>query len=360
MVSPILKYPGGKMRELPIIKNSIPHFTNYYEPFLGGGALWLNTAAKHYYVNDFSADLMRLYGYIQEKNIEFEQTVLNIDSLWGLENVTEFIINNSNLLINYGHLENYFQFIEKHLEKKLKLFQGSYNIFDKKLKSSFLRKQNKYFSMDRDEIIGIDDIAITVVKDAIYQTIRELYNTTKNPIQKTAFYWFLREFSYSSMFRFNSKGGFNVPYGGKSYNNKFLASKLTQALSIEVTEKLNKTTLSNNDFQVFLDIFQPTSEDFVFLDPPYDSEFSTYDQNTFDQNEQIRLANYLKKELQANFMLVIKETDFIRSLYPVGDKTLGGQGRISIIDFEKQYQVSFKNRNNKNTNHLMITNYEVN
>ena len=44
------------------------------------------------------------------------------------------------------------------------------------------------------------------------------------------------------------------------------------------------------------------------------TEFSTYAQNDFDKNDQVRLANYLK-HTKAKFMLIIKNTDFIYNLY---------------------------------------------
>lgn len=358
MVNPILKYPGGKMRELAIIQNSLPEYTNYYEPFLGGGAVWLNVDAEHYFVNDLSVDLMNLYHFIQERNEDFGNTVLAIDNLLNLNEHEAFILQNSMLLTNYGDPNEYVVEITERLGRELDSFNAQ-QIFENKLRASFSRKQNKYSNMEFEDIVGLDDIAITVIKDSIYLTFREIYNGTNNVILKTALYWFLREFSYSSMFRFNSQGGFNVPYGGKSYNSKSLLSKLGQALSVGFTTKLDATVLANEDFQIFLRNNEPTENDFVFLDPPYDSEFSTYDQNTFDAAEQRRLADYLINELNGYFMLVIKETDFIAQLYPEGHETAGGEHLIHVNDFDKQYQVSFKNRNNKNTKHLMITNYNV-
>lgn len=56
---PLLKYPGGKERELNHINDALPSIiNNYYEPFLGGGAVYFNINAKHYYVNDKSKELM--------------------------------------------------------------------------------------------------------------------------------------------------------------------------------------------------------------------------------------------------------------------------------------------------------------
>lgn len=42
------------------------------------------------------------------------------------------------------------------------------------------------------------------------------------------------------------------------------------------------TLIYNLDFEEFLNLFNLNKNDFIFLDPPYDSEFSTYDNNSFD------------------------------------------------------------------------------
>ena len=88
--------------------------------------------------------------------------------------------------------------------------------------------------------------------------------------------------------------------------------------------------------------------DFIFLDPPYDSNFSTYSQNDFTKDDQKRLADYLLK-CKAKWLLVIKNTEFIYSLY--------NKPKIKISAFNKKYLVSFQNRNDKNTEHLIIKNY---
>src|SRR5690625_7019842 len=73
--------------------------------------------------------------------------------------------------------------------------------------------------------------------------------------------------------------------------------------------------------------YPPKENDFVFVDPPYDTDFSTYAKNQFDQFDQERLANYLIHECEGNFMLVIKNTELIASLYPIGEKTINGEER---------------------------------
>lgn len=113
---------------------------------------------------------------------------------------------------------------------------------------------------------------------------------------------------------------------------------------------MQKTQIYNLDFETFCNTINLTEKDFMFLDPPYDTEFSTYALNEFSKNDQIRLANYLKNT-KAKFMLVIKNTDFIYNLY----KSNG----FYIKSFDKKYLVSFQNRNSKEAEHLIITNYEM-
>jgi DNA adenine methylase len=57
-------------------------------------------------------------------------------------------------------------------------------------------------------------------------------------------------------------------------------------------------------------------------------------------------------------MLIIKNTDFILSLYPDGQQAANGD-RLYVNRFDKQYMVSFRERNNKNAEHLLITNYPI-
>src|SRR5947209_8847010 len=85
-----------------------------------------------------------------------------------------------------------------------------------------------------------------------------------------AIFLFVRENAYASMFRYNSKGGFNVPYGGIAYNRKNLARKIAYLQSPEVELHLMNTVIENMDFEAFLLKYPPRAEDFIFLDPPYD------------------------------------------------------------------------------------------
>jgi DNA adenine methylase len=88
-LSPILKWPGGKERELKYIIPDLPcEINGYYEPFVGGGAVYTAIPAKKYFINDKSTELISLYESISNNN----RTIF-FDSI-------EEIIHNWNLLNN--------------------------------------------------------------------------------------------------------------------------------------------------------------------------------------------------------------------------------------------------------------------
>jgi DNA adenine methylase len=150
------------------------------------------------------------------------------------------------------------------------------------------------------------------------------------------------------MFRFNSKGEFNIPYGGIAYNKKNFRLKVTNVFDDSIANLFKNVSLSNLDFEDFLNTIELNPNDFIFLDPPYDSEFSEYDQNSFSQNDQKRLASFLIKTT-AKWMVVIKETDFIRNIYT--------HPNINITTFDKNYTYNVRGRNNRSVTHLIVTNY---
>ena len=198
----------------------------------------------------------------------------------------------------------------------------------------------------------VEDNVRTAFMSSLYMYYRHLYNSRNNysrPELNVALFVFIRNYSYSGMFRYNAKGDFNVPYGGIGYNNKTLDKKLKYYQSQELVEHFKNTTVECLDFMDFFRKHPPKENDFIFLDPPYDSDFSTYAQNAFGKADQERLATYLVEECKGKWLMIIKNTPFIYSLY---DKP-----GIKIKAFDKKYQVSFMNRNDRSVEHLIITNY---
>lgn len=208
-------------------------------------------------------------------------------------------------------------------------------------------------------VINLQDVFECIFKSAFYMHLRDIYNK-RNNLQKifnqaqiSAIYLYIRDNCYSAMHRTNPKGEFNVPYGGISYNMHDFKVKRNHLLEEQLQERLQRAEIFNEDFENFLNRLErdTTSEDFWFVDPPYDSTFSEYSQNEFGQEDHIRLAELLSRT-EAKIMVVIKKTEFIDRLYSQYDN-------FYINTFSKLYGINFHNRNKREVEHLIITNYEI-
>jgi DNA adenine methylase len=351
-MKPIIKWSGGKSQEIKNFKEFYPKNYNFFiEPFLGGGAVYFDLENKQNIINDISFELISLYEIIKKDNNkvffeilnqlnnqrnEFNDFVLNMDN----KQIEELFINNdfdisilkNIILINNDILNSE---IIKSVKDKIKRI--------KKIE----KENNKTFNIEEKK-----EHLTTSLQSALYFYSRKIYNNgNKENIEFYIANWFyVREFCYSSMFRFSKNGNFNVPYGGIGYNTKDFKIKIDNLKNINLINLLKNTDINCLDFEKLFNKYNYFSpDDFMFLDPPYDSEFSQYNkENDFDKNEQIRLYNNVKL-LNCKWMMVIKETEFIYNLYK----------EFNIIKFDKKYLTNMRNRNDKDVVHLIITNYEV-
>lgn len=344
---PILKWAGGKTSELKYILPKIPKFQNYYEPFVGAGAVYFSLNNDKNFINDKSWELINLYNAIKKQNRFFFNTLQIFNDTW--KTLSDIVKDNSETII-----KTYKNFTNKNIDESLNNLNILTHIYDdynilSNIQKSFISKMKRMKKLEIEKgLLSDNDILDNIessFKSGYYTFIRELYNEKS---LNAAIFYFIRINAYSGMFRYNKKGKFNVPYGGIGYNKNNLDKKIEYFKSEELINHLQKTIIENLDFEIFLNKYNPTKNDFIFLDPPYDSEFNTYSQNEFTNDDQIRLSNYLIN-CEAKWMLVIKHTDFIYNLY--------NKNNIYINSFDKSYSVNFKNRNNKNVNHLIITNY---
>lgn len=363
-LSSLLKWAGGKEHELRHILPLIPPFARYYEPFVGGGAVFFAIQSHQKYINDRSSDLINFYTTIACQDKEFFE-VLDI-LLAGWQALSSLVDTHRTTLIS--HYEAYsthesseplLAFVQEHDKAFNALFTGSLKAehFCQTLELNLLRKIERMRRLERSKWrLPQQDIVANIesaFKSAFYMHLRHLYNTQQQAILSpglcAAIFFFVRENAYASMFRYNSRGEFNVPYGGISYNRKDLGRKVNYLRSPELQRHLKHTIIENMDFEAFLQKYPPAERDFIFLDPPYDSEFSTYSQNAFERVDHERLAAYLLQQCKAQFMLVIKNTPAIFALY--------NQNGLTIQAFDKKYRVSFQDRNNRDAEHLIITNF---
>ena len=370
-LEPIIKWAGGKEKELKfIIPNAPETFHHYYEPFVGGGSVFASFDADHYFINDRSDELIRLYRCLQTQSQGFYDWVSLIILSW--DNMLAYVNSHQELQ------EYYFAFRDGKLcdfeikEKLIKhlvqnessldaivpmAFKWHRDVYQNELKTTLIRKVLRMHKLETEKgIMPTSDVRnniTTAFMGSLYMYFRCLYNDSvllnDHKDLATALFLFIRNYSYSGMFRYNSDGDFNVPYGGIAYNSKTLYKKLAYYQSKELMDHLSKTTIEDMDFEDFLQKWPPQEDDFMFLDPPYDSDFSTYAQNEFTKDDQRRLADYLCNRCKGKWMMIIKYTPFIYSLYD-------NRG-LRIKTFDKKYLVSFMNRNDKKAEHLIIMNY---
>lgn len=377
-MNPIIKWAGGKEKELPYIKKDLPtKIDRYIEPFVGGGAVYFDLKIENSVINDKSEELINLYKCIKNQDKEFFTKLKAIYKNWVLlegvvENNADELLkmyreyckqldNNKNIKeIKLQFNDKIYAFVIKHSEEFNGILSAEFNIeidnFINEIVKNLISKMNRMYKIENQKNKmskndTLDNIECAF-KSAFYMHFRHLYNEAENlnidiPFY-TAIFYFIREFCYASMFRYNKNGKFNVPYGGISYNRKEFIKKINYIGSKEVKEYMKNTQIYCEDFEDFLKEIRPKKGDFIFLDPPYDTEFSTYAKNEFAKQDQIRLCEYLKST-KANIMLIIKNTDFIYNLYNTKE--------FKIKTFDKKYLVSFQNRNDKDVEHLLITNY---
>ena len=261
-LSPVVKWAGGKEQELKYILPNIPNgFVRFIEPFVGGGAVYFSIKNKDMLINDKSVELISLYNNIKYKNKSFASNLQSLQDAWiRLENVLdnniEFFntvyskyksnkIDKDKLRVNIEHFikDNktmFKQLLNPELSKH-------YYIFEKELLRNISSKLVRMKDLEEKKgnlpAKDIYDNFECGLKGSFYMFIRALYNKYDN----SEYFYFIREYCYSSMFRYNSNGEFNVPYGGISYNRKNFQRKIDYIKSNELQTHFVNTDIYNLD-----------------------------------------------------------------------------------------------------------------
>lgn len=83
-IAPFVKWAGGKRQLLDRISERMPRsYNNYFEPFIGGGAVLLAFMPEHAVINDINASLINAYKVIRDFSQEFIQYVKRLDAeMW--------------------------------------------------------------------------------------------------------------------------------------------------------------------------------------------------------------------------------------------------------------------------------------
>lgn len=373
-MNPLIKWPGGKSSEIDKIVPHIPEHKRYVEPFFGGGALFFHLNPQSAVINDISSSLMEYYSLIKAQDKNLQELLLCYNNSFSNLYLT-CSDGYSDLLKMYTDLKSG-SISTDDVEKQLRLFTDSIadkinfgfseklllneEVFVNELVKMTLDKMQRTVKNEQKVPFPGEDLKsnlLTGFTSGYYMYFRDVFNDIQlkrieipSKQYRAANFCFIREYCYGSMFRYNSKGEFNIPYGGMSYNSKNFKAKIDSMFSKDIKEAFDKTDIYCTDFEDFFKSAKLSSQDFMFLDPPYDTNFSDYEGKDFTQTDQERLANALKKT-PAQFVLVIKNTDFIYSLY---------EHDFNIFSFDNQYTYNVRSRNERKVEHLIITNCPVN
>ncbi len=360
-LAPFVKWPGGKRQERPELLTSWPATAaRYLEPFVGGGAMWLATdPTVPAAVNDASTDLVAVYRAVQDQDAATFAALDDVARSWS--SVVELADLVDRLATCHpaadAALAMATEVVRDAAPRLMHLAPaGLGDVLVEEALVGIPRKLRRMAKVERDRDLRLpeDDIRANVegaIRAAIYTTVRADYNRRRRVgnqgPERTAEFLVLRELAYASMFRFNASGDFNVPYGGLTYNGKDLAARAADLRATDLRARIETTSVHALDFADFFDEVAPGPDDFVFLDPPYLSDFRDYDGNGFGPADHVRLAACLR-DLPGRFQLVVKATPETRDWYAADDWT--------VREADKTYAWTIKSRNDRRVTHLVIEN----
>lgn len=248
----MIKYRGGKSKEIPNIMWYVPRFKGrYVEPFFGGGALFFYLEPREAIINDINEKLISFYHGVRNNFSELREELDEIEKL-------------------YSQYRYEFE--------KLKAISPDSHV------------------EDRNEIM--------------YYHLRAQFNGKERPFYSdAALYYYINKTAYSGMIRYNSNGEFNVPFGRYPNLKTSIVSKshslLLQRASVYNMDYSKIFEMCREDDFVFLD----PPYDCTFSD--YGNK--EYKEG-FTEAEHRRLAAAFYK-LPCKALMIIGRTPLIEELY---------------------------------------------
>ncbi|MBS4062082.1 MAG: DNA adenine methylase [Bacteroidetes bacterium] len=254
LAKPFVKWAGGKGQLIETLRPFFPDglssgkIKKYVEPFIGGGALFFYIAQNYHQIEEF---------FISDLNPELILTYQVIK-----RNAADLILLLSGMEIEYHN---------KNREEQKSFFYALRGDFNAQL---------AHFDFE---------------------------NFNDKWVERAAKIIFLNRTCFNGLFRVNSKGEFNVPFG--DYKNPRICDfENLQAVS----SILQRAAIICGDFTKSKDFVD--SETFVYFDPPYrpiskTSSFTSYSRFEFDDSSQRRLAEYFRILSKTGAKLMMSNSD---------------------------------------------------
>lgn len=154
----------------------------------------------------------------------------------------------------------------------------------------------------------LDSICKLKIGKKHYLELRSVYPNTLSPSDRAARFIFLNRYCFNGLYRTNSSGQFNVPYGGGRTGQIKTAESF-----LECSEALTNADLFSGSFDKLLS--QAREGDFVYLDPPYrvagKRVFNEYDPASFSQEDLLSLRSWIEaiNEAKVSFVLSYAESE---------------------------------------------------
>lgn len=166
-----------------------------------------------------------------------------------------------------------------------------------------------------------------------YLKLREDYNDTKNIIM----FLVLIFHSFNNQIRFNKNGNFNLPFGGRTLNDK-LKFNLNNFIKELYIKNIN---FINEDFSK-LNIDDLNINDFIYCDPPYSLAFKEYNGQYFwNKNDDLCLCKLLDEINKKGIKFALSNIFECK-----------GKINKELIEWSKKYNVIHLNYNYKNCNYI--------
>lgn len=177
--------------------------------------------------------------------------------------------------------------------------------------------------------------------ETTYYQVRDKM-TIECPLDNAKRFYYLRKTCFRGMLRYNKQGKFNIPYG------KYKTINFEELRNPAYEELMKKTEIHKQSYQYIFEHYDDPNN-FMFLDPPYDSEFTDYGYCVFDKEAHKELFKCFAST-KIKCLMVIGKTDFIEDLY-----------KDYIVDrYDKRYKFKLyagRVGDEINTEHLVIKNY---
>ena len=151
-----------------------------------------------------------------------------------------------------------------------------------------------------------------------YNEMRDLFNQSTDSLERSRMFVYLNRHCFNGLTRYNSKGGFNVPFG-KMKNPKCPVNEMMQFRMYFLQKKHRFMSTSFEDSALYENI---ESGDVVYFDPPYvpasdTANFANYAKEGFSYDQQVQLAELAESLANRGAKVIISnhDTDVSRQLY---------------------------------------------